>query len=329
MEIGTKLSGKYKRYQNCGPRVCTFPLFLMEAIYTSENRDPWEVARSFPSLRSVGVRPPQQCSPCGAAGGGRGGPGDPAGGTSRPGDLGEVLPASRSPAPREQHPPGRRAAHAGLPPYLEKRAGTKPATLLGCCYKPRRRFAGRSRCGARQSRSRLRPAPRDRAAPCRAVPGGEGRPGLCKVAAPPVVRLRLRAQPPLPRIAPRGESTGRLLSVVFLESLSARRANQPARGNQPLLRVPSGPGRCVAALLEKSLPCVKKRVVTALPTATGKRMYFGSCPCPALSLCETLCGMLRQSSAICAHPSRQAQRGGKGSPRMEDACCSQELPRGT
>ncbi|XP_037250974.1 uncharacterized protein LOC119151300 isoform X2 [Falco rusticolus] len=286
MEIGTKLSGKYKRYQNCGPRVCTFPLFLMEAIYTSENRDPWEVARSFPSLRSVGVRPPQQCSPCGAAGGGRGGPGDPAGGTSRPGDLGEVLSASRSPAPREQHPPGRWAAHGGLPPYLEKRAGTKPATLLGCCYKPRRRFAGRSRCGARQSRSRLRPAPRDRAAPCRAVPGGEGRPGLCKVAAPPVVRLRLRAQPPLPRIAPR-------------------------------------------ALLEKSLPCVKKRVVTALPTATGKRMYFGSCPCPALSLCETLCGMLRQSSAICAHPSRQAQRGGKGSPRMEDACCSQELPRGT
>lgn len=58
--------------------------------------------------------------------------------------------------------------------------------------------------------------------PGRAMPGR----ALRKAAAPPVVQLRLRALCPVPNVAPGGERTGGLLSVIFLESVSVRCADR-------------------------------------------------------------------------------------------------------
>lgn len=203
----------------------------MEAVYTSENRDPSAAACSFQYLWSV-QNPRSSTAACGEAGRGAAVPRTPLAAPPRRVTSGRCCPASQSPAPREQHPPGRRAAHAELTPYLEKRAGTERATVLGCCYQPRRRFARRSRCGARQSRPPRRPAPRDapaRVPTGRAGPGGEGRPGLVQSRSASCCPAAARALLPLSKVAPRGESTDGLPPVVS-ESPLAWCTHQRARG---------------------------------------------------------------------------------------------------
>lgn len=133
-------------------------------------------------------------------------PSDPAVGTPPLGDLGAVLPRFPEPSPAGATPDGTPGSPCWVTPYLEKRAGTKPAMLIGCCYKPRRRFTGRSKRGAAKA-SLWTGRPRATSAGMPAT--REGSRGLCKASAPPVVRLW--AQLP-PEVAPRSESIGRILS---------------------------------------------------------------------------------------------------------------------
>ncbi|CAN8215369.1 unnamed protein product [Coccothraustes coccothraustes] len=88
------------------------------------------------------------------------------------GDLGAVLPRFPEPNPAGATPDGTPGSPCWVTPYLEKRAGTKPATLIGCCYKPRRRFTGRSKRGAGKAALR---AGRPQAAPAGTPAAREGR----------------------------------------------------------------------------------------------------------------------------------------------------------
>lgn len=78
----------------------------------SENRDPSAVACSFQHLRSVGSGSPQQ-HVCGDAGRSAAAPAPPLSAPPRRVTSGRCCLSFQSPAPREQHPTGRRAAHAG------------------------------------------------------------------------------------------------------------------------------------------------------------------------------------------------------------------------
>lgn len=99
-------------------------------------------------------------------------PRDPAVGTPPLGDLGAVLPRFPEPSPAGATPDGTPGSPCWVTLYLEKRAGTKPATLIGCCYKPRRRFIGRSKRGAGKAALR---AGRLQAAPAGMPAAREGR----------------------------------------------------------------------------------------------------------------------------------------------------------
>lgn len=228
------------------------------------------------------------------------GPSDPAGVTlppPPPGDLGAVA----APLPRAQ-PRGINTRRDTWQPTqgslrnLEKKrkkkkskAGSRPRSSDAATK--RREAFRRAEQTWRSARAALPagPAPRDApgrdarrpGGPWRAVPGGEGRAGrgLCKVAAPPVVGLRVGLGSLFLRLLPEVRAQ---MGCDFREPFGLVYKSASPRQSQPLLELPFSRGCCVAALVEKSLPCVKKRVLMALPTVTGKRGCFGSCPCPAL-----------------------------------------------
>lgn len=114
MEIGTNPSGISKKYWNCGLHVCTLRLFLMEAVYMSEIRDPSVVACPFHCLRSVEYGSPLAAQPhAGMLAGVQLPQRSRCRHPPRWVTSGRCCLAFQSPAPRGQHPTGRRAAHAG------------------------------------------------------------------------------------------------------------------------------------------------------------------------------------------------------------------------
>lgn len=141
---------------------------------------------------------------CGEASGGGRGPNDPTGGAYLLGDLGAVLP--RFPEP---NPAG--ATHAGTPGSPLK-AHSVPRKKVQARSQPRSSDAATNRGDVSSGRADVAPGkvvlrtgrPPETpppgcppAGPLRAGLGARRGQGLCKVAAPPVVQLRLRAQRPL------------------------------------------------------------------------------------------------------------------------------------
>lgn len=128
MEIGTNPSGISKKYWNCGLHVCTLRLFLMQAVYMSEIRDPSVVACPFHCLRSVEYGSPLRSpAACGDAGRSAAAPETALSAPPRWVTSGRCCLALQSPAPREQHPTGRRAPHAGsLRTWKKGQAQSRP-----------------------------------------------------------------------------------------------------------------------------------------------------------------------------------------------------------
>lgn len=183
--------------------------FLMEAVYMSKNRAPSVVARSFRYLRSVGMAPPWQHSRTQGCWQERSCPSDPAVGTPPLGDLGAVLPLFPEPSPAGATPDGTPGSPRWVTPYLEKKGRHKGVRPLSSDAATN--HVGVSSGGANAEQAKLLSGPASSGRPGWDArgPGGEGSRGLCKASAPPVVRPR--AQLP-PEVAPRGESTGRILS---------------------------------------------------------------------------------------------------------------------
>lgn len=151
---------------------------------------------------------------------------------------GRCLPAGRprggaAPLPRAEPRGSNTRRDAGqptrgsLPTRKKTPAGSKPAGLLGCCYKPRRRFARRSRRGARQSRSPRRPAPGDAPGGMPAGRGGEESPGVVQSRSASCCPAAARAQLPLPKVAARGGGADGLPPPLA----SARRTAPQAGGS--------------------------------------------------------------------------------------------------
>lgn len=185
------------------------------------------------SVPDVCLEPPRQYSCMRRGWEGGSGPNDPTGGASPLGDLGAVLsrfpepnPAGATPAgtpgsPLKDHSVPRKKVQARSRPRSSDAATNRGGVSSG------RGDVAPGRAALRAGRPPGTPPP---AGPLRAAREARRGQGLCKVAAPPVVQLRLRPQRPLSEPVPRGESTDRLLSVIFLESVWVWCTNQQARG---------------------------------------------------------------------------------------------------
>lgn len=159
-------------------------------------------------FEASGVRfPPSTTAPCGDIGRSAAAPATPLSAPPRWVTSGRCCLPLQSPARRSNT-----RRDAGQPMLGHSVPGKKGRHKAGHAHRmllqTTEAFHRAEQTWSRQSRSPGRPPPGRPGWDAR-CPGGEGSRGLCKASAPPVVRLR--AQLP-PEVAPRGESTGRILS---------------------------------------------------------------------------------------------------------------------